>query len=45
MIVIATYQLRFGLSFEDLDSLNQACWSDVWLTTRSKMSFMPLAKR
>jgi len=38
-----TYQSRFGLSLEDLDSLNQACWSDVWLMTRSRINFMPLA--
>jgi hypothetical protein len=39
---IAAHQSRFGLSFEDLDSLNQACWSEVWLMTRSRINFIPL---
>lgn len=38
-----TYQSRFGLSLDDRDSLNQACWSEVWLMTRSRISFMPLS--
>ena len=37
------YQSRLGLSFEDRDSTNQGCSSEVWLTTRSMTSFMPRA--
>ncbi len=37
------YQSRLGLSFEDRDSMNQGCSSEVWLTTRSMTSFMPRA--
>ena len=37
------YQSRFGLSCDDRDSVNQACASLVWLTTRSITSFIPRA--
>jgi hypothetical protein len=34
------YQSRLGLSREDRDSTNHGCSSEVWLTTRSMISFM-----
>ena len=35
------YQSRFGLSRLARDSANHGCSSEVWLTTRSRISFMP----
>src|SRR5438105_12348080 len=36
------YQSLLGLSLDERDSLNHACWSEVWFMTRSSISFMPL---
>ena len=38
-----TYQSALGLSRLDLDSRNQGCWSEVWLSTRSRMTRMSRA--
>ena len=35
------YQLRFGLSRDERLSMNQGCWSEVWLGTRSSRTFNP----
>src|SRR6476661_1445407 len=37
------YQSRFGLLYEARLSMNQGCWSEVWLGTRSRMTLSPLA--
>ena len=37
------YQSRLGLSFDERDSTNHGCSSEVWLTTRSMTSFIPRA--
>ena len=37
------YQSRFGLVFDDFDSRNQGCWSEVWFRTMSMMTLMPCA--
>jgi hypothetical protein len=34
------YQSRFDEVLEERESRNQACWSEVWFTTKSIMSFM-----
>jgi hypothetical protein len=37
------YQSRFGPCSEDRLCANQACWSEVWLGTKSRMIFSPRA--
>ena len=38
-----TYQSRLGSSRDERDATNQGCWSDVWLGTKSSISFIPRA--
>ena len=35
------YQSRLGDVREDLESTNHLCWSEVWFTTRSRITRMP----
>ena len=39
------YQSRFGLSRDERLSRNHGCWSEVWLGTKSRMSFRPAPMR
>ncbi len=38
---LQTYQSAFGSSLLDREAWNQACWSEVWFTTRSAITRIP----